>query len=275
MATPSHGGDSDKAIPKSLPPPSVMESCASLQQEDIVDQSPCSASDSAYLQQLLEHWLQQEEIVDQSRCSASDLALLQQELPYGNRYDASDMSRPTDFTGETSFNCATWSGATRHNESYATTLGYDEVEEVGTRSEGRGEGEMEGGHLNSAGCFKKGKRKVRSPRGERGNKKRTGARIEISLDDILPVEQMRLQEAARHLKVSASTLKRVCREHGIHRWPPRMGKDCINQSGPSESLLTVDQEGIAQQRPDTPRSDTPRMVMEKGRGNNSSGFVFL
>ncbi|KAG5560391.1 hypothetical protein RHGRI_003640 [Rhododendron griersonianum] len=85
MATPSHGGDSDKAIPQSLPPPSVMESCASLQQEDIADQSPCSATDSAYLQQVLEHWLQLEEIVDQSPCSASDLALLPQELLHGNR----------------------------------------------------------------------------------------------------------------------------------------------------------------------------------------------
>lgn len=206
MATPSHGGDSDKAISQSLPPPSVMESGACLQQEGIVDQSPCSANDSAYLQQLLEYWLQVDEIVDQSPCSESDLALLQQERPHGNRYDASDISGPTEFTGEpsfsgaTSFNCATWSGATRHNESYGTTLVYDEVEEVGTRREGRGEGEMEERNLNSAGCLKKGKRKVRSPRGERGNKKATGARIEIPLDDILQVEQMRLQEAARHLK---------------------------------------------------------------------------
>lgn len=174
MATPSHGGDSDKAIPQSLPPPSVMESCASLQQEDIADQSPCSATDSAYLQQVLEHWLQLEEIVDQSPCSASDLALLPQELLHGNRYDASDISGPTDFTGATSFS--------------------------GEPSFSGAKGEMEEGHLNSAGCLKKGKRKVRSPRGERGNKKTTGARIEISLDDILQVEQMRLQQAARHLK---------------------------------------------------------------------------
>ncbi|XP_058200621.1 uncharacterized protein LOC131315529 isoform X2 [Rhododendron vialii] len=343
MATPSNGGDSDEAIPQSLPLPSFMASCAlsnsallqqfqQLQLEDIVDQSPCSASASALLQQL-----QQEDIVDQSPCSASNSALLQllyqspcsasnyallqlePDMLYGYMSDASDMSGPTDFSGATSSGATWYDGSCEFNlppfwddpfwedvvppdevEEVETrregrgegemeeghlnsagclkkgknTLGYDEVEEVETRSEGRGEGEMEEGHLNSAWSLKKGKRKVRSPRGERGNKKTTGARIEISLDDILQVEKMRLQEAARHLKVSASTLKRVCREHGICRWPPRMGKNHINQSGPSESLLAVDQEGIAQQRPDTPRSSNTNSVIIKARYVNDCTIKF-
>ncbi|XP_058203648.1 protein NLP1-like isoform X2 [Rhododendron vialii] len=49
---------------------------------------------------------------------------------------------------------------------------------------------------------------------------KTGVRIEISLDDILLYSDKKLKDAAMDLKVSGSTLKRICRGYGIHRWPP-------------------------------------------------------
>ncbi|XP_058203631.1 protein NLP7-like isoform X2 [Rhododendron vialii] len=50
---------------------------------------------------------------------------------------------------------------------------------------------------------------------------KTGARIEISLEDILRCSKMSRNNAARKLEVGISTLRRVCRGHGINRWPPR------------------------------------------------------
>ncbi|KAI8569820.1 hypothetical protein RHMOL_Rhmol02G0306100 [Rhododendron molle] len=52
-------------------------------------------------------------------------------------------------------------------------------------------------------------------------RKKTGVRVDISLDDLLRFSALSRSEAARGLKVSDSTLKRICRRHGIHRWPPR------------------------------------------------------
>lgn len=52
--------------------------------------------------------------------------------------------------------------------------------------------------------------------------KQTGVRIEISLEDILKLSEMRREIAARKLKVSISTLRRICRSYGITRWPPRI-----------------------------------------------------
>ncbi|XP_058216412.1 protein NLP7-like [Rhododendron vialii] len=50
---------------------------------------------------------------------------------------------------------------------------------------------------------------------------KTGVRIQVSLEDIFKCSKMSRNNAARKLEVSISTLKRVCRGYGIHRWPPR------------------------------------------------------
>ncbi|KAI8561455.1 hypothetical protein RHMOL_Rhmol04G0341100 [Rhododendron molle] len=67
---------------------------------------------------------------------------------------------------------------------------------------------------------KKGKRKTQDE-----EHKKAGVRIEVSLEEILKCSKMKRASAARELKVSISTLKRVCRDFGIHRWPPRNIKD--------------------------------------------------
>ncbi|KAE9445272.1 hypothetical protein C3L33_22830, partial [Rhododendron williamsianum] len=48
-----------------------------------------------------------------------------------------------------------------------------------------------------------------------------------------------------------STLKRICREYGIYRWPPRKGQELIGQSPPKKSPVVIDQEQIPQMNPDT------------------------
>ncbi|KAI8569807.1 hypothetical protein RHMOL_Rhmol02G0305300 [Rhododendron molle] len=63
---------------------------------------------------------------------------------------------------------------------------------------------------------KKGKRKVQDE-----EHKKVGVRIEVSLEEILECSKMRREDAAKELKVSISKLKRVCRDFGINRWPPR------------------------------------------------------
>ncbi|XP_058188876.1 protein NLP5-like isoform X2 [Rhododendron vialii] len=62
---------------------------------------------------------------------------------------------------------------------------------------------------------------------------------------------MRLIDAAKHLEVSKSTLKRVCQEYDIYRWPPRKKQELIGQSRPKKSPTDVDQEQILQLNPDT------------------------
>lgn len=129
-----------------------------------------------------------------------------------------------------------------------------EVEIVEIESEGTGEGETEESHLNSE-CLVKGKRKVKTPGGERGNKKTCGVRIGISLEDILQTKGMSLNDAAMNLNVSRSTLKRACREHDIHRWPPRGKNKLLSQSCPNKSPTVVDQEETPKLNYDTLPSD--------------------
>ncbi|XP_058224835.1 transcription factor MYC1-like [Rhododendron vialii] len=129
-------------------------------------------------------------------------------------------------------------------------LGNDEVETFGTGAEGTGEGEMVEGQSNS-GCLGNGKRKGKTPRGERGNNTTTGVKIVIPWEAILQRKGMRLIDAAKKLNVSRSTLKRVCREYGIDRWPPRKKHKLINQSQPDEIPGVVDQERISQLNSDT------------------------
>ncbi|KAL7217876.1 hypothetical protein ACSBR2_011160 [Camellia fascicularis] len=54
---------------------------------------------------------------------------------------------------------------------------------------------------------------------EKGNKPRV--KIKIPEEDILQTSGMSIDDAAKTLNVSKSTLKRVCRGYGIERWPPR------------------------------------------------------
>ncbi|KAG5563458.1 hypothetical protein RHGRI_006024 [Rhododendron griersonianum] len=64
----------------------------------------------------------------------------------------------------------------------------------------------------------KGKRKLQ----DRGH----GVKIDVGLNEILQCSYMKLEDAAKELKgvesyrVGKSTLKRICREEGISRWPP-------------------------------------------------------
>ncbi|KAI8566478.1 hypothetical protein RHMOL_Rhmol02G0044400 [Rhododendron molle] len=104
--------------------------------------------------------------------------------------------------------------------------------------------------LNS-GCLGKRKTKGKNPGGERRNKETSGVRIAISLEEILQTKEMPLKDAAKHLKVGISTLKRACREYDIPRWPPRGEHKLISQSHPNESHAVVDREPIPQLNSDT------------------------
>ncbi|XP_028113572.1 protein NLP7-like [Camellia sinensis] len=80
---------------------------------------------------------------------------------------------------------------------------------------------------------------------------RTRVKIEIPLDDILQNSTKSSQAAADDLKVSRSTLKRVCRRYGFPRWPP-CKKNMVGQSQPSESSRGVDHQTISQLNFDLP-----------------------
>ncbi|KAF5949530.1 hypothetical protein HYC85_011523 [Camellia sinensis] len=79
-----------------------------------------------------------------------------------------------------------------------------------------------------------------------------GVKIKIPLEDILQNSELSLENAAKSLKVSKSTLKRVCRTFGIERWPPRkinkVGCSQLDESAPcvnsdhlpsTQSLATI------------------------------------
>ncbi|XP_058200604.1 uncharacterized protein LOC131315517 isoform X2 [Rhododendron vialii] len=122
--------------------------------------------------------------------------------------------------------------------------GNDEIEAVGTGSEGTGECVLaDQARLNSV-CLEKRKTKEKNPRGEKRNQKTNGVRIAIPLENILQTKGMRCKDAAKHLKVSITKLKSSCREYGIQRWPPHNEHKLIRQSLPNATPAVVDQEGI-------------------------------
>ncbi|CAL5438803.1 unnamed protein product [Camellia sinensis] len=108
---------------------------------------------------------------------------------------------------------------------------------------------------------------------ERGKIKRpkrvhnkTRVKIEIPLDDILQNSKRSIQVAADNLKVSRSTLKRVCRGYGFSRWPPRK-KNMVGQSQPSESSRGVDHQQISQLSFDLPFNDASTTVVHTNPHN--------
>ncbi|XP_027069177.1 protein NLP6 [Coffea arabica] len=46
----------------------------------------------------------------------------------------------------------------------------------------------------------------------------------------------KLEDAAKNIGVSRSTLKRICREYGIHRWPPRKARK-VNQAFAEQKIV--------------------------------------
>ncbi|KAH7840008.1 hypothetical protein Vadar_011292 [Vaccinium darrowii] len=102
-------------------------------------------------------------------------------------------------------------------------------------------------------------------------KGKTGVKIEIPLEVVLQYSNLRLDNAARELKVSSSTLKRVCRQYGIHRWPPRniddVGAPLPSHDVPPRNLDKVGaplpslvelQEGISELTSDRPLASDSR-----------------
>ncbi|CAL5442770.1 unnamed protein product [Camellia sinensis] len=95
---------------------------------------------------------------------------------------------------------------------------------------------------------------------------KTGVKIEIPLDDILQNSKKSIQAAADDLKVSRSTLKRVCRGYGFPRWPPRK-KNMVGQSQPSESPRGVDHQQISQLSFDLPFNQASTTVVHANPHN--------
>ncbi|XP_058200614.1 uncharacterized protein LOC131315524 isoform X1 [Rhododendron vialii] len=122
--------------------------------------------------------------------------------------------------------------------------GNDEIEAVGTRSEGTEECVMADQARLSSLCLGKRKTKKKNPGGEKRNKKTNGVRLAIPLENILQTKGMRRKDAAKHLNVSMTKLKSSCREYGIQRWPPHNEHKLIRQSLPNATPAVVDQEGI-------------------------------
>ncbi|CAL5360265.1 hypothetical protein CsSME_00050705 [Camellia sinensis var. sinensis] len=95
---------------------------------------------------------------------------------------------------------------------------------------------------------------------------RTRVKIEIPLDDILQNSTKSSQAAADDLKVSRSTLKRVCRRYGFPRWPP-CKKNMVGQSQPSESSRGVDHQQISQLNFDLPFNQASTTVVHANPHN--------
>ncbi|KAH7839556.1 hypothetical protein Vadar_005713 [Vaccinium darrowii] len=86
-------------------------------------------------------------------------------------------------------------------------------------------------------------------------KGKTGVKIEIPQEVVLQYSNLRLDDAARKLKVSSSTLKRVCRHYGIHRWPPR--NIDIDDVGAPQPSHVEHQDGSSQLTPAMPSNQAP------------------
>ncbi|THF94446.1 hypothetical protein TEA_019228 [Camellia sinensis var. sinensis] len=95
---------------------------------------------------------------------------------------------------------------------------------------------------------------------------KNGVKIEIPLDDILQNSKKSIQAAADNLKVSRSTLKRVCRSYGFPRWPPRK-KNMVGQSQPSEFSRGVDHQQISQLSFDLPFNQASATVVHANPHN--------
>uniref|UniRef100_A0A5B7BLX0 PB1 domain-containing protein n=1 Tax=Davidia involucrata TaxID=16924 RepID=A0A5B7BLX0_DAVIN len=64
------------------------------------------------------------------------------------------------------------------------------------------------------------------------------------LEDIIQHFEKNLEDAAKSLRVSRSTLKRNCREHGITQWPSHK-RNKVNEQGPPCSSLSHGQTVVA------------------------------
>ncbi|KAL7189133.1 hypothetical protein ACSBR1_038909 [Camellia fascicularis] len=94
---------------------------------------------------------------------------------------------------------------------------------------------------------------------------KTGVKIDIPLKDILQNSKKHIEVAANNLNVSRSTLKRVCRDYGIPRWPPR--KNMVGCSQPSESSPGVDHQQIPQLSSDQPFNQASTAVVHANPRN--------
>ncbi|XP_028071856.1 protein NLP7-like [Camellia sinensis] len=107
--------------------------------------------------------------------------------------------------------------------------------------------------------------KGKTKRPKRVHNKR-GVKIEIPLDDILQNSKKSIQAAADNLKVSRSTLKRVCRGYGVPSWPP-CKKNMVGSFQPSESSPGVDHQQIPQLSFDLPFNQASTTVVHANAHN--------
>ncbi|CAL5390441.1 unnamed protein product [Camellia sinensis] len=87
-----------------------------------------------------------------------------------------------------------------------------------------------GSKKHSKSVKKKGNKSGGTVKTSKRDGNNIGVKIKIPLEDILQNSELSLENAAKSLKVSKSTLKRVCRTFAIERWPPRK----INKVGCSQ-----------------------------------------